>query len=410
MRISRALHALAAQRGPLPPFSVLLLANNCRDETAEVGRRTRPAGLDLHVHEVTLALPQANVGGARRLALDLAADLAGEQGIIVSTDADTLTHPDWLAGLLAPLRCSAASAGRLMLDPGERARLSAPIRHTHLLDCAYRWAATQLTARLDPDPHDPWPRHWQHFGASLALHVWAYRAVGGLPEVPCLEDVALVQALRHADLPLRHTLQARAYTSARLSGRVPVGLSTQLQEWQNGPECWTVPGAAEVAALARAEAALRAVYGHAGTRHTGTEQSGIRQSGPMLARIGHHWMLPEQALRDALEAPRLGLALHHAHRAREQGGLWRERYPAEPVTQALRALRQALAEVSPGETVTGLRSRPMPAPQTQPQASGTPGRDIGSSEGTASGEAGLLCQSPLPESRSHEGSTQTSSR
>lgn len=330
-RVARTLQALAAQRGA-PPFSVLLLANNCRDQTAQVARRARPAGLDLQVHEVTLAPGQANVVGARRLALDLAAGLAGEQGVIVSTDADTLPHPDWLAGLLAPLRRSAASAGRLLLDPAERAGLREPVRRTHLLDCAYRWAATRLTARLNPDPEDPWPRHWQHFGASLALHVWAYRAVGGLPEVPCLEDVALVQALQQADLPLRHTVQARAYTSARLSGRVPVGLSTQLQEWQGGPGGWTVPGAAEVAALARAEAALRAAHG---------------RPGHGLAALCSLWMLPRGELQGALDTPGLGRALHHAHRAREQVGVWSERYPAEPVTQALLALRHSLSV--PGE-------------------------------------------------------------
>lgn len=336
--IVRTLRALAAQRGALPPFAVLLLANNCRDGTAEVARRCQPAGLDLRIHEVTLPPGQANVVGARRRALDLAADLAGPRGVIVSTDADTSPQPGWLAALLAPLqptprpgvpaRGVAASAGRLLLDPAERARLSPEVRRTHLLDCAYRAAASQLSARLDPDPADPWPRHWQHFGASLALHVWAYRAVGGLPDVDCLEDLALVHALRGADLAVRHTPAARAYTSARLSGRVPVGLSTQLREWQAGPQGWTVPGAAEVTALACAEAALKGAYQR-----------------PEAARhlLSGLWLLPQETVEAALGAPTCGLALSRAHRAREQAGLWASRHPAQPVAQALADLRLILA-------------------------------------------------------------------
>ena len=40
------------------------------------------------------------------------------------------------------------------------------------------------SALLDSVFHDPWPRHYQHFGASLAVTADAYRRAGGLPPVP----------------------------------------------------------------------------------------------------------------------------------------------------------------------------------------------------------------------------------
>jgi len=44
----------------------------------------------------------------------------------------------------------------------------------------------ELEGWLDPDPADPLPRHHQHFGASLAVTVDAYRRAGGLPSMPGL--------------------------------------------------------------------------------------------------------------------------------------------------------------------------------------------------------------------------------
>ena len=318
--IGAALQALAAQvdgaGAPLRAFGVLLLVNNCAGGTAERAREATPAALHLWIREVTLPPPQANVVGARRAALDYAAQWAGDGGIIVSTDADTRAAPDWLWSLLAPIRAGAdAAAGRILLG-ADGARLAGAVRRTQQLDDRYRMAACELTARLNPDPSDPWPRHWQHFGANLALSVEAYRAVGGVPPVACLEDLALVRALRRADRTLRHTPRAVVYTSARLSGRVTVGLSTQLAEWRGGPSAWSVPGGAEVAALARAESALRTAY--AGGR------------GANLPRL---WRAEASALGAALRAPTFGLALEAAHAAREAGD-WPALYPPIPVEQA----------------------------------------------------------------------------
>ncbi|CAM3634236.1 Glycosyltransferase 2-like domain-containing protein [Deinococcus saxicola] len=325
----RALDAQVDRDGqPFQNFGVLLLVNNCGGGTAARATQAAPQGLKMRIEEVVLPPGEANVVGARRRALDRAAELAGAGGVIVSTDADTRAAPDWLWALLQPILAGAdAAAGRILLG-GDVATLDEEVRRTHHLDDLYRLAACQLGARLNPDPTDPWPRHWQHFGANLALSVRAYRAVGGVPQVPCLEDLALVRELRRADLTVRHTPDARVYTSARLSGRVAVGLSTQLAEWRRGPQVWHVPGGAEIAALARAEAGLRAAY-----------------PGGWQPHLSHLWRSDAGSLRAALHAPTLGLALEAAHAAREAGD-WSARYPPVPVGQALDEVRGLLEQAA----------------------------------------------------------------
>ncbi|WP_169513212.1 glycosyltransferase [Hymenobacter aerophilus] len=235
------LAALAAQTDehnrPLPPgcFEVLVLANNCTDRTAAAVRDFAAAhpALALHVAELTLPPTEAHVGRARRLLMDEAArrlELAGRpNAAIISTDADTRVAPDWLAATLRELaRGADAVAGRILMEESNRA---CPVRRCQLQDAAYQLLRTQLETHLDPQPHDPWPRHHQHFGASLAVTVAAYRQVGGLPVVPFLEDEALYQALLRHDLRVRHSPAVRVFTSGRQQGRVAVGLSWQLREW-----------------------------------------------------------------------------------------------------------------------------------------------------------------------------------
>ena len=271
-----ALAALAAQTDlagqPLPPesFEVIVLANNCTDGTAAAVRRfagQHPA-LAVHVACLRLATPDAHVGRARRLLMDEACQrllsLERFNGLIASTDADTRVAPDWLAATQAEVAAGAdAVGGRILTDavPGG----PCPVRRTQLRDAAYHLRCAQLEARLDPQAGDPWPRHHQHFGASLALTARAYRRVGGLPVCRYLEDEALCQQLRRYDLRLRHSPRVVVHTSPRRCGRVEVGLSWQLREWaaqsvaQRDP---LVPCPQHLAALWCARRRLRTWWAH----------------------------------------------------------------------------------------------------------------------------------------------------
>ncbi len=284
------LAALAAQtdaRGrPLPPgsFEVIVLANNCTDATAAVVRQQarRFPHLVLHAAELCLPAAKAHVGRARRLLMDEACarleQVGRPAGIIASTDADTRVAPTWLAAIQAEIVAGAdAVGGRILTEITGAALL--PLRRIQVRDAAYRQLCARLEDLLDPVRIDPWPRHHQHFGASLALTVRAYRQVGGLPEVRFLEDEALCQALRRHDLGLRHSPHVQVLTSARRQGRVEVGLSWQLREWLNMSRQQREPhvdNPAQLAALWLVRRQLRAYWaGHP-----------THQAGALAARLG----------------------------------------------------------------------------------------------------------------------------
>jgi hypothetical protein len=235
--LPRALQALAAQRGGIGgSHEVLVLANNCSDDSAQRARAFAAAcrSCPIHVAEVAFAARQANVGVARRALMDEALHrleaVGAGQGVIASTDGDTCVEPGWLARNLAAVAAGADAVGGRILTEPDRAWPAGIVR-LQRLDRAYWLLCSKLESLVDPDPGDPWPRHHQHFGASLALSARAYRRIGGQPLVPYLEDEALVCALRRIDAVVRHDPAVRVRTSGRLEGRVEVGLSWQLRAW-----------------------------------------------------------------------------------------------------------------------------------------------------------------------------------
>ncbi|MGI9174390.1 MAG: glycosyltransferase, partial [Rhodothermales bacterium] len=214
--------------------------------------------LRLHVAEVHLPPEHAHVGTARRLAMDAAyqriSALGRPHGIIASTDADSQVAPDWIASLLKAFREGTdAVGGRVLTDPMQRAALPPDVRRLYLLDVAYRLLCAECEAYLDPCPHDPWPRHHQFQGASMAVTAAAYKRAGRLPVLPVEEDVALEQALAWTGARIRHSPDVRVFTSARCQGRALGGMATQLETWslasqhaQGGAEPYKVASAADV--------------------------------------------------------------------------------------------------------------------------------------------------------------------
>jgi len=72
------------------------------------------------------------------------------------------------------------------------------------VECAYAAALDKIASILVPEAWDPWPRHTEHSGASIAVTLAAYRLVGGMPPAPIAEDRRFFAALRAAGARIRH--------------------------------------------------------------------------------------------------------------------------------------------------------------------------------------------------------------
>jgi hypothetical protein len=223
-------------------FGVVLLLNNCRDATAEIARDfSQRLPYQLRILSVELPAQQAHAGGARRFAMDAAADWVLEakkpDGYLLTTDADTRVAPDWIVRQHSAFaRGADVVAGMVYDDPAEVRRLPAKRRRRGRLEARYTWLLTEIEARLDPDPDDPWPRHTMAPGASLGVRLSWYRRVGGVPMLACGEDRALVSRLTAAGARVRHCLQTRVITSCRLEGRAAGGAADTMRQRIAEPE------------------------------------------------------------------------------------------------------------------------------------------------------------------------------
>jgi hypothetical protein len=123
--------------------------------------------------------------------------------------------------------------GRILLEPEERAALPANVQRLFLLDVGYRRALEELRSLYAPEAADPFPRHHQHYGASLAVTAAAYAKAGGMPLKRTSEDAALYRAIVASGGRFRHSNRVRVRTSARVLGRAQGGLADALGRWRD---------------------------------------------------------------------------------------------------------------------------------------------------------------------------------
>jgi hypothetical protein len=209
-------------------FRVVVLANDCSDDTAE---RAQRMGGAVEVIQARLPSGQAHAGGARRAAFEAAADLLRSAGdVLLSTDADTHVADDWLLRTLDHIDAGHDAVAGLArfkgaelrgLDRAHRVRLAQLRRYYAALD----------GLRGDRGPDEPWPRHFYEGGASMALTLGRYRQIGGAPAPPVGEDKALFEAVRASGGRVRHPLDVKVFTSCRLAGRATGGTSDTLDLW-----------------------------------------------------------------------------------------------------------------------------------------------------------------------------------
>jgi hypothetical protein len=226
-RLPRLIDALGRQS--IDDFAVVVSLNNTTDRSREVVRAAAFGfpSLDLTIDETVFAAHDAHAGSARRRAMDIAADLAGPAGYVLTTDADTRPPPDWVAANLAAMATGLdVVGGRIAVDESEP--MSDAVTALALLTDRYWARVRELEDALDPVPWDPPPRHGDHTGASLCVTVSSYRGCGGLPVIPTSEDRALVHAIILRGGRLAHPASIWTRASPRTIGRAVGGMAEHM--------------------------------------------------------------------------------------------------------------------------------------------------------------------------------------
>ena len=226
-RIGRCLAALSRQS--TPAAHVVLLLNNCTDGTAAVVKALPPAPYRLHVVECKLEGPSASAGVARGLAMERAASLTNE-GVILTTDADGEVPANWIAANLRAIEQGAdAVCGQAVIDPIEALLIPRHLHEDDAREVAYGRLLDEIESIVLPNPADPWPRHTEDSGASIAITASMYRLIGGLPCIPSGEDRALIRSLNLMDARVRHDPKIKVLVSGRIDGRAQGGMADTIR-------------------------------------------------------------------------------------------------------------------------------------------------------------------------------------
>jgi GT2 family glycosyltransferase len=227
--IGRCLRAL--KRQTRTPDAVVLLLNNCTDRTAVIAcSLASRLPYRLHIHQHDFPSSTANVGSARRLAMEVGAEIAGPDGVLLTTDADAVVARDWIERSLLALASGAdVVCGRVAIDPVEAMLIPWHVLAEEALERRLAELLDRVAVMLDPDPTDPWPRHTEAAGASLAVTTSCFNQVGGIPALAAGEDRAFVAALARMDARIRHDPTVTVTVSARIHGRAPGGMADTIR-------------------------------------------------------------------------------------------------------------------------------------------------------------------------------------
>lgn len=220
-----AIGDLSADRDLL---DVCLYLDDCRDGSAAVVKRIGPT----LPYRLTVGQGSANgipnAGAARSAAVAMGlAVLDGAEGLIFTTDADSLPRRDWLCAGCRALAEADVVAGRIVradaaVDPQAT-------RIERFYDRLHRYRRT-----IDPVPWEARDTHHFGGGANIAMRASAYRTMGGFLPLPSGEDARLLDDAARAGLRVRRDGAMLVETSSRRSGRSVGGLAGLLLALDRG--------------------------------------------------------------------------------------------------------------------------------------------------------------------------------
>lgn len=226
-RIGECLRSMAVQdvRG----LCIVLVANNCVDDTVAVARRVA-GSVGLHIDILDCALPEsAGVGTARRLGCTRALATHPDLAALLTTDADCMVAPDWVARNLHHLHHAAAVCGLVEPMAAELSVLRDIDVRPAEMEARYEQLVIALYRHFRPGPCGLDGDHGAAAGASLAIRKAAYLAVGCFADIATGEDRDLVRRLKQAGHGVWHGGDVRVEASCRLHGRARGGMAQALQ-------------------------------------------------------------------------------------------------------------------------------------------------------------------------------------
>ena len=235
---------LASLRGQAA--DALVVANNCSDDTALLAARAKAAVVDCAI--------SAGVGAARRLGVAEGLRRMVGARAVLTTDADCLVAPDWVAANLRQLDAGAdAVCGLVLPIAEEHAALPTALLRRATLEDRFLDLKARLEERLTGRAG-----HEQMPGASLAFTSKAYAAAGGFDPLPTQEDRAIILRLKALGLSVVHSREVTVRASCRLVGRAPGGMAAALRERSADPDAPLCPnmGQSEVPEVAAVLATL----------------------------------------------------------------------------------------------------------------------------------------------------------
>lgn len=217
-------------------FEILVCAHNSCDRTEERCLEFFKKYPEVRGFVFPLHSELANtVGAARRLLMNIASGrLPSQNNFIVSTDADTIPDPCWLAAI------SNFGNSNVSLICGKietnLSQLSGQALRYQTFKEKYVSLKSHLEAILYPQIHDSWPRHGYHWGPSLAITKKAYEAIGKIRPLHFLEDVDLYNRVVAAGMLAKHPLNVKVTTSTRTDARCLEGFGAELEVWKNNAD------------------------------------------------------------------------------------------------------------------------------------------------------------------------------
>jgi glycosyltransferase involved in cell wall biosynthesis len=187
------------------PVRVVVVADACTDQTAQLARSHGAAVVEINARSVGAA----RQAGMREVLRQLG-HLDPAQVWLATTDADTLVPPGWLSQQLR-------YAGQ---------GWDAVIGTVTVAD----WTGhpPEVPSRYREHYGAPAGNHPHVHGANLGFTAQAYLAAGGFMLRRTAEDRALVKALEEAGRRVLRTTQVSVVTSARRHARAPLGFSHLL--------------------------------------------------------------------------------------------------------------------------------------------------------------------------------------